>query len=90
MFQLFPIVDYKTFVRSLYAQPGAETYRKGLHWIARGVIHLLLYRLIYQYGMLYRDDVESTYQLVQYLRITSYNVCYTKLLRTKLMTFSLF
>ncbi len=46
-FPLFPIVDYKTFLRGYYARPAAEIYQKGVFWMLRGVLHLLLYRLVY-------------------------------------------
>lgn len=48
-FPLFPVVDYKTFLRSYYDAPAAEIYQKGVFWMLRGVIHLMLYRLVYLY-----------------------------------------
>lgn len=67
IFLLFPIVDYKTFKRGFYAKPGFETYRKGLHWIALGVLHLLLYRVIYHYALIPAEEVQNPGQLAQYL-----------------------
>jgi len=67
IFQLFPIVDYKTFTRGFYAKPALETYRKGLHWIGIGVLHLLLYRMIYHYLVPDLPEVQSLPKLVQYL-----------------------
>ena len=46
-FPLFPIIDYNTFRRSFYERPAALIYQKGVHWMARGVLHLLAYRLVY-------------------------------------------
>ena len=51
IFQLFPIVDYKAFVRGFYSKPAAQTYRKGMHFIGIGVVHLLAYRVIYHYSL---------------------------------------
>jgi hypothetical protein len=67
IFQLFPIVDYKTFIRSHYSKPAAETYRKGLHWIALGVLHLLIYRAIYHYLIPLQEDIDGILKLSQYI-----------------------
>src|SRR5439155_2076133 len=48
-FPLFPVVDFKTFRRTYYAADAYETYQRGIDWMLRGVIHLLLYRYIYYY-----------------------------------------
>jgi hypothetical protein len=45
-FPLFPVVDYKTFLRTYYDSPAAEIYQKGVYWILRGVGHILLYRVV--------------------------------------------
>jgi len=47
-FPMFPLVDYKTFCDAHYKAPELETYQRGLHWCFQGVLHILLYRLIYQ------------------------------------------
>jgi len=48
-FPLFPIVDYARYKRSYFARPAAQVYLKGVHWMARGVLHLLLYRVVYHW-----------------------------------------
>ena len=48
-FLLFPVVDYQTFRRSYYDAPAEGIYQKGLLWIMRGIVHLLLYRLVYHH-----------------------------------------
>jgi D-alanyl-lipoteichoic acid acyltransferase DltB (MBOAT superfamily) len=48
LFPLFPIVDFRTYRRTYYDGPANEIYHKGVRWMGRGVLHLLLYRLIYQ------------------------------------------
>jgi hypothetical protein len=53
-FPLFPVVDYRTFLGSYYDTKAAEIYQKGVYWILRGVMHLLLYRMVYY--MLPRAD----------------------------------
>src|SRR3954447_6021448 len=51
-FPLFPVVDYKTFCSTYYNEDWPRIYQTGLKWMFRGVIQLLLYRLIYQYAPL--------------------------------------
>lgn len=46
-FTLFPVVDYKTFYKTYYNDEAAAIYQKGLNWMIRGIIHLVLYRVVY-------------------------------------------
>lgn len=70
IFFLFPIVDYKTFVRGLYNQPAIATYQRGIHWMFRGIIHLLAYRLLYYYLLPSMMEVRDIYDLIQYLGVS--------------------
>ena len=47
-FPLFPVVDYGTFARCHYDRDEMETYARGVQWIVRGLVHLLIYRFVYQ------------------------------------------
>jgi hypothetical protein len=47
-FPLFPVVDYKTFCATYFNEQPFRIYQRGLSWIFRGIIHLLLYRVVYQ------------------------------------------
>ncbi len=47
VFPFFPIVDYSTFKRTYYNENAFDIYQKGLAWIVRGIVHLLLYRYVY-------------------------------------------
>lgn len=67
VFVIFPIVDYQVFVKSYYAKPAYETYRRGILMMANGVFHLLLYRLIYYYLLPAPDTVDSLASLLQYM-----------------------
>jgi hypothetical protein len=51
-FPLFPVVDYKTFCSTYYNEDWPRVYQTGLRWMLRGVFHLLLYRVIYQFAPL--------------------------------------
>lgn len=56
-FPLFPVVDYKTFVRSQDTQKRQETYQTGLAWMMRGVVQLLIYRAVYYHWHLDSSQV---------------------------------
>ena len=46
-FPLFPVVDFKKFCRHYYDEERHETYQVGIEWIWRGLLQLVLYRVIY-------------------------------------------
>ncbi|MEW5918325.1 MAG: hypothetical protein AB1762_18120, partial [Gemmatimonadota bacterium] len=46
-FPLFPVVDYASFRRTYYDRAELEIYTRGVQWIVRGLLHLLLYRFVY-------------------------------------------
>ena len=49
VFPFFPIVDYIQFRRSYYDRDAIEIYQKGVLWMLRGAVHLILYRVVYYY-----------------------------------------
>src|SRR5438477_7129929 len=51
-FPLFPVVDYKTFCSTYYNEDWPRIYQTGLKWMFRGVVQLLLYRIVYEYAPL--------------------------------------
>lgn len=77
-FPLFPVVDYRTFRRQYYDAPASEIYQTGLLWVARGLIQLLLYRVVYYYFVIdpaTATDVGDVLQVVLstyllYLRVS--------------------
>ena len=48
-FPLFPVVDYSRFAQDYYNEDEYRIYQRGISWILRGVIHLILYRVVYLY-----------------------------------------
>lgn len=58
-FPLFPVIDYKTFCRSHYNADPLGIYQKGLDWMVRGALHLVLYRLVYYHY--YIDTAKVAY-----------------------------
>jgi D-alanyl-lipoteichoic acid acyltransferase DltB (MBOAT superfamily) len=67
VFPLFPVVDYQTFRRTYYDKPDAHIYEQGLVWIARGLVHLLLYRFVYYAVLNDPIDVVHLSDLVQFM-----------------------
>jgi hypothetical protein len=49
-FPHFPLVDYKTFCTTHYNDEPLRIYQTGLRWMLRGVLHLILYRALYQFA----------------------------------------
>jgi len=66
-FPLFPVVDYKTFRRNYYDDDAYRIYQIGVDWIVRGVVHLVLYRVVYYYFTLAPSEVQDPGDLAQYL-----------------------
>jgi hypothetical protein len=70
-FPFFPVVDYQAWRRTWYDKPAVDIYQKGLHWLYRGTVQLILYRVVYYNFTLAPQDVQSLGQLVQYM-VTTY------------------
>lgn len=69
-FLLFPVVDYQTFRRTYYNADSVEIYQKGVLWMYRGVVHLLLYRLVYYHLIPSPAEVEALGGVVQSMLTT--------------------
>ena len=67
VFPLFPVLDFATFRRTYYDRPAPQIYQEGITWILRGLLHLVAYRLIYQYGTRSPADVANGTDFVIYL-----------------------
>jgi D-alanyl-lipoteichoic acid acyltransferase DltB (MBOAT superfamily) len=66
-FPLFPVVDYKSFCRNYFDDDAYRVYQIGVDWMVRGVIHLLLYRVVYYYFTLSPSEVHGVGDLAQYM-----------------------
>src|SRR4030095_16073873 len=69
-FPLFPVVDYSTFRRTYYDSEPDQIYTTGIRWIVRGLVHLILYRVVYVHLVGDPVEVETLGQLVQFLLAT--------------------
>lgn len=72
-FLLFPVVDYRTYRRTYYDRDANGIYEKGVWWICLGLIHLLLYRLVYHYLVPAPEDVQGLGGVVRFM-VASYLV----------------
>lgn len=69
-FALFPVIDYATFRRNYYDEEAWSIYETGLRWVVRGLVQLLLYRLIYLNFSLEATEVHRLGDLLQYVVTT--------------------
>ncbi len=76
-FPMFPVVDYKTFGKTWYDRRASDIYQKGIHWMFRGVTHLLFYRLIYFHVVPSPSEVDGAMRFGTYV-ISSY-LLYTRI-----------
>src|SRR5690606_21964848 len=67
IFPFFPVVDFATFGRSYYNEDALVIYQRGVNWIVRGVIHLLIYRIVYQFLTIAPELVDSPGDFLQFL-----------------------
>ncbi|MEW4451648.1 hypothetical protein AB1L30_03080 [Bremerella sp. JC817] len=70
-FPFYPIVDYQTFCDSWFNRPGIEIAQRGINWIARGLMHLLLYRGIKYFLLPSPEDVRTVSDVGLFL-VTNY------------------
>jgi D-alanyl-lipoteichoic acid acyltransferase DltB (MBOAT superfamily) len=69
-FPLFPVVDFKKFCHNYYDAERHGIYQVGIEWIWRGLVQLILYRLIYYHLTLDPVAVTNLGDLVVYMLST--------------------
>ncbi len=67
VFLLFPIVDFQAMRRGFHGRPAPSVRFKGLRWILRGIVYLLLYRYVYRYLAIPAIEVTSSGELWRFL-----------------------
>jgi hypothetical protein len=65
-FPLFPVVDFRTFVRNYYSGPRHDIHQVGVEWMVRGIVQLLLYRGVQLWFAISPYDVENVVSLGRY------------------------
>lgn len=68
----FPVIDFKNYCRGYYNEEALVVYQRGVNWIARGVLQLILYRFIEQLLSLNPAYIENGTQLVQYIVVNAF------------------
>ena len=69
-FPLFPVVDFKKFCRNYYDVDRHRIYQVGIEWMWRGLVQLVLYRLIYFHLTIDTVAVDNLGDLVVYVLST--------------------
>ena len=69
-FPLFPVIDYKTFCTSYFNEETSRIYQTGIRWMFRGVVQLLLYRLVYHFAPLNIADVTDAKDVAGFMAAT--------------------
>ncbi|NNE42809.1 MAG: hypothetical protein HKN12_01245, partial [Gemmatimonadetes bacterium] len=67
VFPLFPAVDYAGFCVTYYNENAYRIYQRGLRWMLRGVLHLILYRFVNYYLVLGPEEIASGFDLLRYV-----------------------
>ena len=65
-FPLFPVVDYQAFVGGYFDKDRHQIYQVGVRWMIRGVVQLILYRIIYKDWSISLYEVANAGDLVHY------------------------
>lgn len=66
-FLFFPIIDYKTYIKTHLDSPEQEIWQKGIRWMVRGLIHIMCYRLICFHFLIGPVEVVDLPTLLQYM-----------------------
>jgi hypothetical protein len=66
-FPLFPVVDWRTFLRTYHDTEEHRIHQKGMQWMFRGLVHLVLYRLVYYRFTLPMEQVSDLADLGRFL-----------------------
>jgi len=69
-YPMYPVVDYQLFNKHYFDENCWRIYQVGVKWIFRGMLHLILYRLVTRYVLIDASEVENAAHLVQYMVAT--------------------
>lgn len=63
---LFPPVDYRNFLSRQFDSFDLHIYKKGTQWMALGVFHLVVYRIVYHFIQVPENQVRDLYGFLLY------------------------
>lgn len=66
-FMHFPVVDYRTLQRTRYLVDIHTCQATGLRMMLRGMLHLLMYRIIYHELLISPNEVDGPFSLARFL-----------------------
>ena len=69
-FPLFPVVDYRKFTRNYYDDERHKIYQVGVEWMWRGLLQLVLYRIVYSRLTVDAASVSNLGELLVYMLST--------------------
>lgn len=64
---VFPVIDFRTFRSTYFNDHPLVIYNKGVQWMFRGIVQLLLWRLVYYHAYLDPSRVANGADLMRYL-----------------------
>lgn len=64
---LFPVIDFRTFCQTYYNEEAMVIYQRGVRWMTRGVIQLLVYRLVHQLFFVDASAINNGTDLIQFV-----------------------
>lgn len=67
VFPFFPVVDFANFGRTYYNEDAIRIYERGASWMLRGLVHLLLYRIVSYYLLMDPAAVAGPLDLLYYI-----------------------
>lgn len=67
VFSFFPVVDSAAWTRTYYNEDALRIYRRGASYILRGLIHLLLYRVVQVYFVMAHDQIVDGITFMQHI-----------------------
>jgi D-alanyl-lipoteichoic acid acyltransferase DltB (MBOAT superfamily) len=68
----FPVIDFRAFCSKYYSEDSLAIYQRGVKWMGRGVVHLLIYRLVSQLVALDATAVANGTDVIQYIVANSF------------------
>lgn len=74
-FPLFPALDPKEYLTSFYNVPSAVSLNRALHNVTVGIIHLLIYRIIYLYFSPSTYEIEGFWDWLVFI-LSSYSLIF--------------